>query len=260
MPTAKKSKEKEKKDYPFKMLLIWGRLNSGKTLAALSSPVEPKVIVDLEESSTLFFKQKEKCKSIGINLDTTERYDCLTQAEYFATMKELKVKYPPGENKIGTLIIDPYSQAEDYHQDYFFGLQSTQHLIDTKRSALAWGHFKDMMRAHIREWKTMCKLLILISHSRAEFVSNAPTGEYMPKCGDVAKELTEMMVMLHREPSSEIPDGFTTPPRGKSRILGLPSLIPDFTLLQLEDFLFQPPCRPLNFLVVLLRDYYLLIF
>lgn len=239
MPPKKKEEKVELK-YPVSSILLWGNLGCGKTLAALSTPVKPCILIDTERSSQIYFEQTEQLKAIGIDISDIERIECLDKTSFFETNRKLKEKYL-GKEKMGTLVIDTYNLAEDWFNDYFWNLPEIQQQSMKKgQTALIWGKFKSMMKDVLLDWLAMSKLLILTTHARGEFVGGAPTGEKQPKCGEVPLETMEMVVMLHREPNQVIPSGFTTPPKGKSRIIGLPPCIPDFELKKLESFIRDP--------------------
>lgn len=230
--------DKEKEKLPLSTILLWGVLGSGKTLAALSTQQKPIVIIDTERSSKIFFEQMEQCKEYGIDLEGALRIECLDRDSLFEANRSIKSEFS-SKKKIGTLIVDTYSWAEDKWQEWFFNKPENVE-IAKKQSGLVWGAFKTMMRKIILEWMSISELLILTSHARTEYIGNAPSGSKEVRCGETAKELSEMIIMLHRQPNSQLPDAYTTPPRGKSRILGLPPVIPQFTIHKLRDFIRNP--------------------
>jgi len=224
--------------FPISSIVLWGGLGSGKTLAALSTPVKPAVIIDAERGSRIYFEQQKQLNAIGIDLSDIERVECLTRDEFFKYMLKFKEQYTP-ENKLGTLIIDPYSLVEDWFNEWFFKKPDIQQLLD-KQKGLAWGAFKSTMKGVLLQWMNVCELLILTSHARKEFVGGAPSGGKEPKCGEVPLETSDLVIMLRRTQGKQIPDGLIVQDKGKSRIIGLPEFIPDFSIKRLEDFIRNP--------------------
>jgi hypothetical protein len=208
---------------PFGTTILFGKKGAGKTLAAINSPWEPVHVVDVEGSSSDYFKEQKKLLEMGILKHGFTRADCPTYAQFNAEMTRLS----SNKQMYGTLVIDTGGQWAEWSRDKVFAENSS--IVD-KQSQVVWGKLRDKLRGGTLFLASRAKLVIVTAHER-EF-----KGVITPRLNPAIIELAAMSWRLVRDPNKSLPDGYLS----GARLPYFPPRMQAFTVANLLQFFDAP--------------------
>ena len=236
--------------FPFRMIGLTGRFGSGKTLALLDfmlmaqemgAKKEGLLYLDTEGSAEPYLYNEPYSGLKMTYVDATE--PGVTSSWIRALGGEILEK-PPAELQphYDVIAIDTVDIGQEEISDLVWEDPGISDNMKEKSGPLVWGRVKKKIYKPFLIMKSRrTDVLLVAAHTRGEFVAGKATGRKEGKFMEPLWKLADVIGFLERRPNTRLPDVVFDPPRGKSRILGLPPKISDFSWKKFLEYIGKPP-------------------